>query len=101
MSDYFKVKIEEENESSSDGEQRWADSNMGCVTSPPNPMAYKHSSCPYMAQGHADERRSAERYDIFTDGSFDKELESVAFLLDHEVKTISGAAVVLAGTGQN
>ena len=42
-----------------------------------------------------------KEYDIFTDGSFDKELELVAFLLDHEVKTISGAAVVLAGTGQN
>ena len=42
-----------------------------------------------------------KEYDIFTDGSFDKELEPVAFLLDHEVKTISGAAVVLAGTGQN
>ena len=25
-------------------------------------------------------------YDIFTDGSFDKELEPVAFLLDHEIK---------------
>ena len=42
-----------------------------------------------------------KEYDIFTDGSFDKELEPVAFPLDHEVKTISGAAVVLAGTGQN
>ena len=42
-----------------------------------------------------------KEYDIFTDGSFDKELEPVAFLLDHEVKTISGAAVVLAGTGHN
>ena len=37
-------------------------------------------------------------YDIFTDGPFDKELEPVAFLLDHEVKTISGAAVVIVGT---
>ena len=42
-----------------------------------------------------------EEYDIFTDDSFDKELEPVAFLLDHKVKTISGAAVVLAGTRQN
>ena len=38
-------------------------------------------------------------YDIFTDGTFDKELEPVAFLLDHENKTISGAAVITAGTG--
>ncbi len=37
-------------------------------------------------------------YDIFTDGSFDKELQPVAFLLDHEVKTISEAAIVIAGT---
>ena len=42
-----------------------------------------------------------EEYDIFTDGTFDKELEPVAFLLDHENKTISGAAVVIAGTGTN
>ena len=41
-----------------------------------------------------------KEYDIFTDGSFDNELEPVAFLLDHEVKTISDAAVVLAGTGK-
>ena len=65
MSDYFKVKINEENEASSDVKHRWADLNMGCVTSPPHPMARKHSSCPYMAQGHADERRSAERIRYF------------------------------------
>ena len=40
-------------------------------------------------------------YDIFTDGSFDSELEPAAFLLDHEVKTISSAAVIIAGTGEN
>ena len=45
--------------------------------------------------------KGLKEYDIFTDDSFDKELEPVAFLLDHEVKTISGATVVLAETGQN
>ena len=35
-----------------------------------------------------------QEYDIFTDGTFDKELEPVAFLLDHENKRISGVAVV-------
>ena len=64
-------------------------------------MASKSPSSPNVALRHAVERRRDGRIRCFTDGSFDKELEPVAFLLDHEVKNISGAPVVLAGTGQN
>ena len=97
MSDYFKVKINEENEASSDGEQRVGRFEYG-VCDQPTPTRWPTSTqaVPIWLKDTLTKEEVLKEYDIFTDGSFDKELEPVAFLLDHEVKTISGAAVVLA-----
>ena len=102
MSDYFKVKINKENESSSDGEQRVGIFEY-VVCDQPTPTRWPTSTqaVPIWLKDTLMKEEVLKEYDIFTDGSFDNELEPVAFLLDRKVKTISGAAVVLAGTGQN
>ena len=96
------MKINEENEASSDGEQRVGRFEYG-VCDQPTPTRWPTSTqaVPIWLKDTLMKEEVLIEYDIFTDGSFDKELEPVAFLLDHEVKTISGAAVVLAGIGQN
>ena len=102
MSDYFKVKISEEIEASGDGAQRVVRFEYGAYDqSTPTRWPPRAQAVPTWLADMLSKGEGMEEYDVFTDGSFDKELEPVAFLLDHEVKTISGAAVVLAGTGQN
>ena len=102
MSDYFKVKINEENEASSDREQRVGIFEYEvCDQSTSTRWPASTQTVHKWLKDTLMKEEVQKEYDLFTDGSFDKELEPVAFLLDHEVKTISGAAVVLAGTGQN
>ena len=79
----------------------WADLSM--AYDQPTPMRWpsRVQAAPAWLTDTLSKGEVMGEYDIFTNGLFDKELEPVAFLLDHEVKTISGAALVLAGTGQN
>ena len=99
MSDFYKVKINEEDEEDESGETRVGRFEYG-EWEQPKPERESRIVDPHdwWLKEFISRGEGIGEYDIFTDGSFDKELEPVAFLLDHEVKTISGAAVVIAGT---
>ena len=100
LSDFYRVKINEEDEEDPKGSLRVGRFEYGQFEQP-TPVRRSVSAneaAPWLTEMTSKGAGIGE-YDIFTDGTFDKELEPVAFLLDHENKTISGAAVVIAGTG--
>ena len=102
MSDYYRVKINESDEEEATGELRVGRFEY-CEfeqLTPVRQTSREEEAAPWLLEITSKSVVVGE-YDIFTDGSFDSEQEPVAFLLDHEVKTISNAAVIIAGTGEN